>query len=279
MTHPRRSKFFAVSLIGFAAAALLGTYIQAVRLSQLHHRLALLEADNTALLRRMKLATASSDTSHQPEKAPKIEDGGTTAAAISHSLVEVALKLLYARSLPPEALKADIEFAYARFLRKAKLTAEQLNRFEHSIADHQWKQMEIESVARSEHLPPGDPIIIQLTEEERARFADNLRTILGTDEFEAFERTQSRLPMQAVADEVAAETMSSPTPFTSPQAEELIKILSAAAKPATAGHGRAFDWDQVMANAGRVLLPNQRAALQTVRARWLAEQFVDSTGW
>lgn len=269
----RPSNLFIISLLGIAVAVCIGSYVQASRLSRLHRRLAQLEAENATLLRHLKSpSTTRSAASDHASLAAPVGAGATSATATSSSPVESALQLLNGRLLPPDAMKADIEFAYARFLRQAKLDPQQLLGFERTVAEHQWKEMEIESVARSEHLSRSDPTIVSLSAEERERFRDELRTTLGHDAFAAFEQAQSMRPMRAVADEMAAATVSSSTPFTSDQAEQLMKILTAASKPAPEGQGRNFDWDQIVAEAARVLSPTQMAALQAIRSRWVIEQ-------
>jgi RNA polymerase sigma factor (sigma-70 family) len=121
---------------------------------------------------------------------------------------------------------------------------------------------------KGESLTLAPEIAAQL-ERVRAEFESRLRATFGDavlQEFLAFERTSAS---RAVAEEIAGRVYFTATPLTAGQADELVRILG---QHAAVGHSRALppgavNWEQVLAQAERVLAPAQLTALRTIRLK------------
>jgi len=153
-----------------------------------------------------------------------------------------------ARPMLLEIGKAQIARKYAAFFKKAGLTPAQIEDMENQTAE-QWIQT---TMVGPNGIYPGDE---QLPD-------DQLKSILGDQGFQQFQDFERVQPLQGIVND--ALSLSTSTPITETQANQLLMILANASRSYQGGgnaSAKTINWDQVMVQAQGVFSTQQIAAI------------------
>ena len=198
---------------------------------------------------------------------------------------------------------------YERFLKSAGLSAAQQEHFFKRIRERTGGELDFMLALREQGYGvgnlPTDPQVQaglqKMAKEQKEHFEQGLRSVLGDDNYKAYQQYSAAIPERNVVDQLGGLLYLSDAPITAQQAEQLTQILmqnrysgQPTASPATTLNGTlltrqafvsamaqqrtmtALEWhapvtDAAVARAETVLTPVQLAALRQVQAQQLAQ--------
>jgi hypothetical protein len=180
------------------------------------------------------------------------------------------------RHLIAQSYRAKFKVSYGRLFRELGLKPEEIDRFGNLQLKMFSDIYDLQQAARLQNpgSPSGDPALGAMEDRIASQRDTALRELLGESGFQKYTRYEATLPVQPLVNGLAADLYYSPTPLTAQEADQLARII-AAQLPQRTGislgvpkiDAGALDWDNILAQAQGNLLPEQFAALQSLRAK------------
>ena len=201
----------------------------------------------------------------QPEEAPRPSFEGV-------SLAEQAKR----RSV---ILRSWFSLEYGPFCRAAGLTPDQIKKFEGAVVAHGLRASDVLDVAKEQGLPGRDQAVQSFWKPENAQFIEDEKDALGSSAYQQFQQYERTEVVKSVADAVAGMVFDSGEPLSSQQAAALTQILANNSTKYQNGNAATLDdlnMATAVAQAQKILKPNQLAALQTSLTARTAVQKLNS---
>jgi hypothetical protein len=179
------------------------------------------------------------------------------------------------RHLIAQSYRAKFRISYGPLFRELGLKPEQIDRFGNLQLKLFSDIYDLQQAARLQNpgSPPGDPALGAMEDKLASQRDAALRELLGDSGFQKYTQYEATLPVQPVVNGLAADLYYSPTPLTAQEAGQLTTIIASQIPPRTGVSlglpkidAGALDWDSILAQAQGSLLPQQLAALKSLRA-------------
>lgn len=195
-------------------------------------------------------------------------------------------------------MRGSLDGRYAGLFRRLNLPLEQLNRLKDLLVERQASTMDAFVAGRtSGGVLPGGEAMRSLVQETQAEIDAGIHALLGDDQFQQYEDFNANSAQYALADQLERRLSYTPTPLTTEQADELVRIFREY-QPATGPESQAgFNFvtagpaglvgsagvfignagarvlsDETMDQAGTILTPEQLTALKEIQAEQRAQQ-------
>jgi hypothetical protein len=180
------------------------------------------------------------------------------------------------RHLIAQSYRARFKISYGPLFRELGLKPGEIDRFG-TLQLRMFSDIyDLQQAARLQNpgSPPGDPALGAMEDKIAGQRDAALRELLGEPGFQKYTQYEATLPVQPLVNGLAADLYYSPTPLTAPEAGQLAQIIAAQLPPRTGVtlglpkiDAGALDWDNILSQAQGSLLPEQFAALQSLRAK------------
>lgn len=225
-------------------------------------------------LRRAEEAAAAQEAKAHPRRAaaaPAAAESPPPASATTPAIRRPAPPSFAERlrtepetqALWVKSRRHEVAATYGPFLRRLGLPPEIQARFEALALQRDEKEMDLQAVATTQGLKPGDPVLQTLRRDALNDYEAGMKSLLGDDgyrEYKEFERFSEMREM--VNGVVGGSVMVAREPLTTYQAEQLIQIMAnASPRFRNGGHATAWDlnWDIIDPQAQAILTPAQFA--------------------
>jgi hypothetical protein len=152
--------------------------------------------------------------------------------------------------------QAALDARFAGLFRRLALGPEELAQFKRLLAEKDNVALEVLAVAETQAEPMPETTVNASVDAARAKVEDQIRASLGNDRYAVYREYEQTQPQRAVVAQLEQRLSYSGAPLTPPQAEALVRILTAHAPTPPAEPGASA----VVVGAGA---PNAVARLQT----------------
>jgi RNA polymerase sigma factor (sigma-70 family) len=210
-----------------------------------------LRAENTgareeaAALRRENerlaaLATSAQPINSTPSTLPTaVGRGGskgnfTYAHAAGAHTMELKIDEVEMERLMDIQRKGQLDARYGALFRRLNLSPEKIDQLKKLLLDRQNVTRDVLHAGKEQGLsmPELHANLPAMIEKTNAVVDENIRSLLGEDDYQNYQNYQTTLPQRAVAEQLASRLNSTADPLTSQQLEQLVQILAANATPA-----------------------------------------------
>ncbi len=199
--------------------------------------------------------------------------GGLTAAEAKAWLAGEAGKRL-SRSVERSRMMEDINRQYGPLLKRLNLDSAAVARFEGLVAEERLTAIDAVQVAISDGIQTPDGQVAAIREAV-GEVDQQLQTLLGADDYQAFLDYRQVLPEEQTANELAQQLSGTDSPLTDAEQAQLTQLLNQMEPAryrqnedllAIVGFQQAPLTDAMVQAAGSILSPPQAAALQDMYA-------------
>jgi len=190
-----------------------------------------------------------------------------------------------------EMKRSSLAASYGPFFRAARVSPNQIQRFEEIIMARETSDLDIFSTVPAAadmdingisvsvtprplgtDQPSADQLAAdRLLEEQNQAFVSAATSLLGAQGYQQFQQYERMLPVQGVVDGLAGSLASIASQLTPSQADQLTQILANASSAYQNGGAASdvygnggFNWPQALTQAQAILTPAQFAALSAV---------------
>jgi hypothetical protein len=212
-----------------------------------------LEARIAGLLQqRANVERAMADAATQP--AAPTEPRPPAAPAAGPAVFQPAQQ-----AAAVKRFKARLPLDYYALYRANGWSAEQIEKFEEALVEHDGRRRDLMSAASERKLASNDPAIATLRREEDERFDAALREAVGEEGLQRFKSFQADAPERRRVGELVGALALTPSPLSPSQTQQLGEAFKT---NRVARGGGADGWDAVLAQARTYLDATQWAELE-----------------
>jgi len=180
---------------------------------------------------------------------------------------------LYA--LEATAFRAGLGWKFGPFYRARNLASEKVAALEALAVRHHETENDIKAVASAQNEAADGPAVTALEKQENDQYDASLRALLGETDFQSFKYYDRAAPVYGIVDYLANNLALSSEPLTTPQVDQVLKILADSSSNYQRGGvatRMTIDWPTAMGQAEGVLSPAQFEVLQGAAAKVQVEQ-------
>lgn len=169
------------------------------------------------------------------------------------------------RALFRRSVVGNLRLQYGAFYRTAKLTPEQIQKFEQAMTEAKETQMDFEMAARSQGLRPSDSSLASLRTEGEAKLKTALNAALGSAGYDQYQQYQRIEPLSGIMGDMTTLAVQHNEPFSAEQADRLMTSIAHACSTYEAG-GKVdpltANWSQVLVEMQPLLSATQFAVVR-----------------
>jgi hypothetical protein len=169
------------------------------------------------------------------------------------------------RALFRRSIAGNLMLRYGAFYRTAKLTPEQIGKFERVMTEAEETKMDFELAARSQGFKPSDSALANLRAQGETKLKAGLIDALGDSGYEQYQQYRRVEPLTGIIGDMTTIAVQHDAAFTAAQADRLMTSIANASPGYQAG-GKVdpltVNWSQVLIEAKPYLSPTQFAVVQ-----------------
>lgn len=184
------------------------------------------------------------------------------------------------RALFRKGFQADLAARYRPFYDAARLSPEQIRKFEQLMTEAEEVKMDFQITAKAQGFTPADPALGKLRAQGEAELKAAATEILGDEGYRQLLQFKRAEPLEVAVNDLAMLVAQSPTPLSAAQAGQLLTTMANASSSYRAGDRAelaSVDWPQALASAQSFLAPAQfsvfKANVQLQQVYALTRQF------
>jgi hypothetical protein len=189
------------------------------------------------------------------------------------------------RALFRKSFQADLAVRYRPFYDTARLSPEQIRKFEQLMIEAEEVKMDFQATAKALGFTPADPALGTLRAQGVAELKAAATNVLGEEAYSQLLQFRRAEPLQVAVNDLAMLVAQSPTPLSAAQAGQLLTTMANASSRYRTGDRAdlgSVDWPQALAQAQSFLAPAQIEAFKTnvqlQQVSALAKQFYQQQG-
>jgi hypothetical protein len=200
----------------------------------------------------------------------------STAASLSPSANVRAWLAAHpeARARYLRAYRDTLDRSWGILVRALNLSPSQSEQLEDLLAQREDNDITVTAAAVDRGLPQTAPEIQALDDQLDKANKDAIRALVGKTDYAAVHEYMHDEDVLPLVDDLASETYATSTPLSADQGMKLIQILAGNSEKTDSGRAieNTVNWSQAMAQAQRVLSPEQFSTLTTIQQQNLSAQ-------
>lgn len=169
------------------------------------------------------------------------------------------------RALFRKSFQADLAVRYRPFYDTARLSPEQIRKFEQLMTEAEEVKMDFQTTAKAQGFTAADPALGNLRAQGAAELKSAATEVLGEEGYRQLLQFRRAEPLQLAVNDLAMLVAQSPTPLSAAQAGQLLTTMANASSRYRAGDRAdlvSVDWPQALASAQTFLAPAQFSAFK-----------------
>ena len=247
-------------------------------LAAFRERVARLRPDEAELRAGPKpMQAVQTNAAPEPAAEPKAATRPDTAASLE---ANPGLRALFRKSF-----QAELALRYRPFYDAARISPEQIRKFEQLMTEAEEVKMDFQTTARAQGFTTSDPALETLRAQGGAELKAAQTEVLGENGYQQLQQFRRIEPLEVAVNDLATLVARSPTPLSTAQAEQLLTTMADASSRYQSGDRAdlaTVDWSQTLVRAQTFLAPDQftvfKTNVQLQQVYALARQFYQQQG-
>ncbi len=180
------------------------------------------------------------------------------------------------QQLSSETYRVSLKLSNALFYRQARLSPETVAELEKLLMESQQIGTDVMAAARAQGMSLADVQFAKVAGDAHKAVEAQIISLLGAETYSQFKSYRAGSNARRSVDQLASNLYFTDTPLTFAQADELTKIVSAQSiQPQSTGMVGAMpviNWDAVITESGKILLPDQTHVLRMLGEQSIAQR-------